>query len=297
MMVEKNHELHASGFDANNDKNKILNKLLKIIFFLVIALVSYVWIAEYTASPEHHVEIIEALEEKHTQVLELTALSTALSMGVSALPDDIGTPIAQKLADISTYLILILCAIFLEKYLVTITGYAAFKILIPVACLLSILYILWNSEGCFKLAKKVFMFGIAIYLVVPTSIRVSNLIENTYQLSVEVSDVVTEEELQIEESSQVEESTEKMGLWEKVKSSIADFTTNVEKTVTQSVENVEEKINIIIEGVAVMIVTSCILPIALLFFFTWIIRIILGIDINFKIPKVKGKVIKIKHKK
>ena len=38
--------------------------------------------------------------------------------------------------DLSGYFVVVLCAIFLEKYLVTITGFAAFKVLIPIACVL-----------------------------------------------------------------------------------------------------------------------------------------------------------------
>lgn len=63
----------------------------------------------------------------------MTDATTATSALITLIPGDVGTPIAEKVADLSGYLLIVLCAIFLEKYLVTITGYAAFKIFIPVA--------------------------------------------------------------------------------------------------------------------------------------------------------------------
>ena len=64
-------------------------------------------------------------------MLELTAASTAASAAITLLPGDTATPIAEKLADLSGYFLIVLCAIFLEKYLLTITSYVSFTILIP----------------------------------------------------------------------------------------------------------------------------------------------------------------------
>ena len=62
--------------------------------------------------------------------------STAASAAITLLPGDAATPIAEKLADISGYFLLALCAIYLEKYLLTVTAYATFRLLVPAACLL-----------------------------------------------------------------------------------------------------------------------------------------------------------------
>lgn len=85
---------------------------------------------------EHHKETIAALDEKKDTVLELTVAATATSALITLIPGDVGTPIAEKVADLSGYLLIVLCAVFLEKYLVTLTGYAAFKLFIPAACVL-----------------------------------------------------------------------------------------------------------------------------------------------------------------
>lgn len=54
--------------------------------------------------------------------------ATATSALITLIPGDVGTPIAEKVADLSGYLLIVLCAVYLEKYLVTLTGYAAFKL-------------------------------------------------------------------------------------------------------------------------------------------------------------------------
>ena len=79
---------------------------------------------------------IQSLDDKKTTALELTAAANKPSAAITLIPGDAGTPIADKLADLSSYFLIVVCAIYLEKYLVTITGLAAFKLLIPIGCIL-----------------------------------------------------------------------------------------------------------------------------------------------------------------
>ena len=102
-------------------------------------------------------------------------------------PGDVGTPIANKLADLSSYFLIVLCAIYLEKYLVTITGYAAFKIFIPAACVLFAANMMVRNRSVDKLARRLLIFGICIFLVVPASVKVSDLIETTYQSQIDAT--------------------------------------------------------------------------------------------------------------
>ena len=85
------------------------------------------------SDPAYHQASIDALAEKQETVLELTAAATAASAAITLLPGDTATPIAEKLADLSGYFLIVLCAIFLEKYLLTITSYVSFTVLPPAA--------------------------------------------------------------------------------------------------------------------------------------------------------------------
>ena len=165
-----------------NEKQK---KILFALIPIVIALLSFFVIARFTSSTEFNAKTIQSLDDKKTTVMELTAASTAASAAITLIPGDVGTPIANKLADLSSYFLIVLCAIYLEKYLVTITGYAAFKILVPIACVFFSGYLLWRKEILRVVAQKFLLFGLAVYLVIPASVKVADMIETTYASSIE----------------------------------------------------------------------------------------------------------------
>ena len=252
-----------------------MKKLLKVVVPIVIALVSVFVISEHAASAEFHADTIEALDAKKETVMELTAASTATSAAITLIPGDTATPIADKLADLSSYILIVLCAIYLEKYLVTITGFAAFKILIPAACVLFALSVFWKGDALKNLAKRLAVFGLAIVLVIPASVQVSNLIETTYQASIEDTlDTAKKTADTIEEETESEEKEEGLvaGIVSKVKDGVS--------TATAEVENV---LNNFIEALAVMLVTSCVIPIVVILFFVWLMKNVLAV--NFEVPK------------
>ncbi len=250
---------------------------IKVVLSLMLAFASIFVLAKYASSPEFHAETIKALDDKKTTVLELTAASTAASAAITLLPGDTATPIADNLAELSSYFLLIVCAIYLEKYLVTITGYATFVVLIPAACILFAINVFWENESCKQLVRKLFVFGIAIFLVIPASVQVSNLIEATYETSInntiESAKNATEE---IEKTANDSEEAENKGIIGGLISQVQDSVSNV----TKKVENV---LNNFIEALAVMLITSCAIPILVLFFFVWLVKMILGV--NIEVPK------------
>mgnify|MGYP000526697209 CR=1 FL=1 len=69
--------------------------------------------------------------------------------------------------------------------MVTLTGYAAFTILIPAACALLIVGICVNRTFLQVLALKIAAFGLVDIPDHPISMNVSAMIEETYDLSVE----------------------------------------------------------------------------------------------------------------
>ena len=250
-----------------NNKSK---KVLKIVIPLIVALISIFVLARYTTSTEYHEKTIQSLDEKKTTVMELTAASTAASAVITLIPGDTGTPIAEKLADLSSYFLIVLCALFLEKYLLTITGYAAFMILIPIGCVLYSMSEIFKRSVWKRFAYKLMLFGLGIYLIVPVSVKVSDMIEKTYQTSIEQTiDSAKQTTEEIKDSSDEEESSGVSGLISKVKDGVS--------TTTSKIENV---LNDFIEALAVMIVTSCLIPILVMIFFVWIIKGMLGMDVT-----------------
>ena len=248
-------------------------RLLPAALALAAALLSFTLLARITADPAFFQSARTALDEKQSTVLELTAASTAASAAISLLPGDSLTPLAEKLADLSGYFLIVLCAVFLEKYLLSITALAAFKLLIPAGFLLlaaALLVPRLRAVG-YALAGKLLLFGLAIVLVIPAGVRVSALIEDTYHDSIEATmeDARnTADALSDGASGTDEDSTG--GLFSAV-------TNGISQTVSRAAERVKTLISRFLEALAVLLVTSCLIPILVLLFFVWIVKLALGI--------------------
>lgn len=308
-------------------------KWIGIVVLLVIAILSFSVGAKYAAAPEHHKATIAALDEKKDTVLELTVAATATSALITLLPGDVGTPIAEKVADLSGYLLLVLCAVFLEKYLVTLTGYAAFKLFIPAACVLFAGNVILENRSVGRLARRLLAFGICIFLVVPASVKLSDLIDDTYHAQIEMTleeakgtqkilenESGKDTEVQQNEgktSQNVEQGTQLngnqsanpsagqsgnqnsgvAGLWEKAKDALG----SAKETVTSAVENVtvsseellqkiEHSLSRFVEAIAVMLITSCVIPILVLLVFFWLIKVLLDVDVSRNVENAVQKI-------
>lgn len=259
--------------------SKKTETIIKAVIPIIIAVISIFVLSRFAASPDFHAATIESLDDKKTTVMELTAASTAASAAITLLPGDTATPIADKLADLSTYFLVVLCAIYLEKYLVTITGYVTFVILIPTACAMLTVSVLLKRNIWKAIATKLIIFGITIFLVVPASVKVANMIEETYNSSIEKTlESAKQTTGEIEEDA----GQENKGGLSGILSSMKDGVSNV----TKKVENV---LNNFIEALAVMLVTSCVIPIIVLLFFVWLIKMVFGVTISLpRKPELSG---------
>ena len=273
-----------------NEKQK---KILFALIPIVIALLSFFVIARFTSSTEFNAKTIQSLDDKKTTVMELAAASTAASAAITLIPGDVGTPIANKLADLSSYFLIVLCAIYLEKYLVTITGYAAFKILVPIACVFFSGYLLWRKEILRVDAQKFLLFGLAVYLVIPASVKVADMIETTYASSIEstietAKQTTDEIESETGESGQMDDksSNEKSqsdsdsDSKENAGGFFSGLFNKVQEGVSTATANVENVLNNFIEALAILLVTSCLIPILVLIFFVWLVKMLLGLNID-----------------
>lgn len=273
-----------------NEKQK---KFIFALIPIVIALLSFFVIARFTSSTEFNAKTIQSLDDKKTTVMELATASAAASAAITLIPGDVGTPIANKLADLSSYFLIVLSAIYLEKYLVTITGYAAFKILVPIACVFFSGYLLWRKEILQVVAQKFLLFGLAVYLVIPASVKVADMIETTYASSIEstietAKQTTDEIESETGESGQVDDksSNEKSqsdsdsDSKENAGGFFSGLFNKVQEGVSTATANVENVLNNFIEALAILLVTSCLIPILVLIFFVWLVKMLLGLNID-----------------
>ena len=255
-------------------KSEVSKKLAAAALLLALALVSFFPIAQKMSQPQTFSHAIESLDKKQETVLELTAASTAASAAITLLPGDAATPIAEKLADLSGYFLIVLCAIFLEKYLLTITAGAAFRVLLPLACVLLAASLFFCRDTLRMIAKKLALFGLALVLIIPTSVWVSDTLEDTYRAS---SGATIESAKQTtdaigEATDDNADSDTKTGLFSKV-------TEGISSAATAAVDKLKHVLNDFLEALAVMLVTSCLIPVLVLVFFVWLVKLFLGVDL------------------
>ena len=166
-------------------EKKNVKKLAWVAVALVIMVLSMTVVSKAASNPENHKKTIEALDEKKADILKLTATSAAASTAIAAIPGDATTPIANKLTDLTSYFLIILVVIFLEKYFLTISGLVTCRILIPLSCVLIMMFIWKKKDKAASVAAKLTIFGLCCMLLVPASTWATGFIENTYNVSIE----------------------------------------------------------------------------------------------------------------
>lgn len=257
-------------------------RIIAVIILVVITLISIFGVSKIASSNEFHTKSIQELDEKKVVVLELTAATAATSTAIALVPGDATTPLANQILQLSSYLLIVVGAILLEKVLLTLTGYIAFTFLIPIACLLYGIYLFAKKDILRSLAIKLAVFGIVIFMVIPISIQISNLIEDTYQESINQT---IEEAKNIENESQKEntnnESEEATG-WNAFTSKAKEIVSDVGDNVSEWIHKGEKALSDFIDAIAILLITSCVIPILVLILFVWIVKIIFGISIPIK---------------
>ena len=225
-----------------------------LIILIAVALISFFMIAPVMSDPATFEKTIQSLDEKKTTVAELTAASTAASAAITLLPNDIGTPIADKLVDLSGYFILIFSAIYLEKFLTTIAGFIAFRYLIPISLVVLGINRFFRFEAVRRVAYRVIAFAIILAMLVPASVGISSLIEKTHEYSIQQT---------IEEansaSDEINENNDPGD-----SNVLQEFFNKVKGGVSGQLKKFETILSNFIDSVAVLIVTTCVIPVLVL---------------------------------
>ena len=257
-----------------------LQKLGASALLLVVALLSALWLAGTVSSPELHAKALAELDEKKITVMELTAATAVTSVAVSAVPGDATTPLASKIADLSSYLLLVVGAIMLEKLLLTMLPYAAFTILIPAACVCVALSLWRPAGGLRRFAAKLVLFGLAICLVVPASLRVSRLVENTLDVQQTIDSAAQSADDVEKEAGEADDAVS--GGW------LSQIGEQITSGVTGAIDAAEQALSRFIDAIAVLLIVNCVVPILVLWFFLWLAKAIWGIQIDASPKKIQG---------
>lgn len=266
------------------------NKKLQIGF--IVALVVLALLSGFVARP-HFADTktwdstIEVIDQKKGNVLALTTSCVALSAGITALPGDTGTPVAEQLAQLSGNLGIVLAVLYLEKYLLTILWSVGLGVLIPFALVLFAaslgIHGRWSTSAVLRrVATRVLVVAMIGMALVPASVWVSQKVDETYQVSIEQAEQKATSAADASSSKSEKKSKVKTdkNVLEQLTEGASSLLTSVTDSAKSMTDEIVQQVTDLIEGVIVMIVTSCVIPLLVLAAFLWLGHVLLGIDIS-----------------
>lgn len=250
----------------------VWKKITYSAILILVILIFWMIVAPLTSNPEsaHNAEYIEQIDRNIENVLKLEAGATAASAIISFLPDDQCTPIAEQLAELAKYFLVVLSSLYLEKYLIGLMGYVSFRVIIPIACAICI-YGIWSaSEMAYSMAIRLSACALLIYSIIPASMWCSATIYNNYENSIDEvissSDELTAQQMISEDEEDA--------------SGITGILNWVKEKASSTVDYASHLLSGFIETLAVMIVTSCLIPIFVFLLFSWILRSLFDVDLT-----------------
>ncbi len=259
-------------------KMKTSKRTIILIILVIIALLSRLYVANAVTAPDYNAATLESLDDKKVTVLKLAATAAASSTALSLIPGDVAMPIANQIAELTPYFIIILGAILLEKMLIGVVGYISFAYIIPFACLLGISYLYFKNYVLRNLAIKLGIFAIVFFVAIPVGIKVSDLIYDSYKASIEQTlETANQNKEYIEEKKK--DITEKdKNLMDKIGGYISNFTSNIGSNITEMIKKGEDTLSAFLDAIAILIITSCVIPIVVILIFVLILKILFTSD-------------------
>lgn len=268
-------------------------KLAKILFAVFLIVFSFTVLSCKVPETKFVQESVEYLEESQNTVMKFSGTTIATSLAISALPDDFASPLAGTISDLNTYFIFLFAVIFVEKLIVLEGVKLALKWIIPAACILYIVSLFFAKEVFQKFAVKLLILGLSIIMVIPISTHVTESVCADYLDYVE--ETINETDAGASKINDVMNSGDKdTTFFEKI--------SNAFKTAIQSVSDLltyfKNVIKKCMNSVAIMIVTTFVVPMLILLLFRWLLKELFSLHLTIpdRVMKVPVKTQKIEKK-
>ncbi len=261
-------------------------RVIETAILVALFLICEFPVGMYYSSPDAYVKVNETLDAQKTGALGLVATTTTASVAVSAIPDDVGTPIADQLADLSGKLAVVLAIIYLEKFLLTTLGLVGLRIFVPIGICFAIGW-LWTHRDwgprqvLLTWAFKLVVVGIALVTLVPVSAAITTAIDEQYKTSLvaeETAQEADETSATVYEENANQDVEQDQNILEMLGSAITSGIDALASGAADAANAVGEQLNKLIDAVAVTIVTSCLVPLAVLLLYFWLIKLLTGAD-------------------
>ena len=264
------------------DTEKMVVKVVKILLAVFLMVISICVLAEKVPEMEYVSNSIENLDESRDRVMTFSGATLTASTAISLLPKDWANPLANSLADMNKYFIFIFAIIFLEKLIVIEGIKIAFTYVIPVACGLYIFFLFLGKEKMKEWAIKIAILGAAIVCVIPFSIDFTQRVSEDYLAYVD--ETIAEANAGAEKIYEIKAVNEEEDTFlEK----ISDVFVNAYQGVKDLFTYFNNLTKRCINSIAIIMVTTFVLPLLTLVFFRWLLKELFSLNLNISVPKIK----------
>lgn len=253
---------------------KNAKRLIGFLLPILLAVTSVFWLSDVVPKTEIMTNSLESLDESKNTVAMFTGATIAASVAISALPDDFATPLANSLANMNKYFIVVLVALFLERIILVEGVEIVFLYAIPIACGLFILYQLSKQEFFKNIATKILILSIAIVLVIPCSTTFSKVVGSDYLDYVDSTIEETQHGSDVINEALSAESS-KSGIFQKISATLSNVITGAKELLNYFNGLIKKCIN----AIAIMIIMTVVLPVIILLFFKWLLKELFSISI------------------
>lgn len=229
-------------------------KCVKVLLAVFLMFFSFTVLSCKVPETKFVQESVEYLEESQNTVMKFSGTTIATSL-------------AGTISDLNTYFIFLFAVIFVEKLIVLEGVKLALKWIIPAACILYVISLFFTKEVFQKFAVKLLILGLSIIMVIPISTHVTESVCADYLDYVE--ETINETDAGASKINDVMNSGDKdTTFFEKI--------SNAFKTAIQSVSDLftyfKNVIKKCMNSVAIMIVTTFVVPMLILLLFRWLLK-------------------------
>ena len=164
-LIEK--ECIASNAISSGEKAIVRifrKKKTVMIGILILAILLSFFVAPFVVDKLHITdEANKILDNKKDTVVAVTATAATISVAIAAIPGDSTTPLANQIAELDIFFIIVLMSIYLLKILLAVSISLSFRIIFPAACLLLIINIL-TTRYCYDIILQHLLYPVPLLL-------------------------------------------------------------------------------------------------------------------------------------
>lgn len=236
------------------------------IVLVLCIILSITVVSPFLSNATNHKRALATISESKANATALSLTVTLASTAISLLPDDTGSAIADELSELSTPLLIIVCILFFEQYLLTAMESLAFSILLPITCALFISYLYLERKSLKILALKCLLISLLCAIIIPLSAELTIMMRSTFSESLGALQAQLDE-ISITFSQMLGEGSE---------GDVLKFISNFTSGVGDVLSFAKDALGLMIDAVAILLITSCVIPVITLLLFIWCIKGILA---------------------